>query len=86
LKIQGISLHSYRYAWAQRAKTCGYPERMAMSNLGHGCKAVHRMYAEGAETICPSLEEWEKASKEKVIPIERFLLEEQSRIVGLSQY
>ena len=27
LGIQGISLHSYRYAWAERAKTVGYPQR-----------------------------------------------------------
>jgi hypothetical protein len=27
LGIKGISLHSYRYAWAERAKQCGYPER-----------------------------------------------------------
>jgi hypothetical protein len=24
LGIQGVTLHSYRYAWAERAKTCGY--------------------------------------------------------------
>ena len=24
LKINGVSLHSYRYAWAQRARACGY--------------------------------------------------------------
>jgi integrase len=24
LMIKGITLHSYRYAWAERAKTCGY--------------------------------------------------------------
>jgi integrase len=29
LGIQGITLHSYRYAWAERAKTGGYPERFA---------------------------------------------------------
>jgi len=23
LEITGITLHSYRYAWAERAKTCG---------------------------------------------------------------
>ncbi len=68
LGIQGVSLHSYRYAWAQRAKTSGYPERMAMSNLGHGSKAVHRAYSEGAEVICPSLEEWEKNGNSKIIP------------------
>jgi integrase len=25
LGIKGVSLHSYRYAWAERAKECGYP-------------------------------------------------------------
>ena len=25
LGIKGVTLHSYRYAWAERAKTCGYP-------------------------------------------------------------
>ena len=29
LGIKGITLHSYRYAWAERARTCGYPERFA---------------------------------------------------------
>jgi hypothetical protein len=27
--IKGVSLHSYRYAWAERAKAAGYPERYA---------------------------------------------------------
>ena len=35
LGIKGVSLHSYRYAWAERAKTAGYPERYAQVNLGH---------------------------------------------------
>jgi integrase len=29
LGIHGVSLHSYRYAWAERAKVAGYPERFA---------------------------------------------------------
>jgi integrase len=33
LKIKGISLHSYRYAWAERAKKAGYPERFAQEAL-----------------------------------------------------
>jgi integrase len=40
--IKGVTLHSYRYAWAERAKTVGYPERFAMENLGHNSNAVHR--------------------------------------------
>jgi len=34
LKIEGVSLHSYRYAWAARAKQLGMPERFAQSALG----------------------------------------------------
>jgi integrase len=34
LVIKGITLHSYRYAWAERAKTCGYPERFAQEARG----------------------------------------------------
>src|SRR5205807_1868366 len=32
--VNGVSLHSYRHAWAQRAKACGYPERFAQEALG----------------------------------------------------
>jgi integrase len=49
LNIKGVSLHSYRYAWAERAKTAGYPERFAQEALGHNSKAVHRAYARKAE-------------------------------------
>jgi len=60
LGIQGVSLHSYRYAWAERAKICGYPERFAQLALGHNSKAVHRSYAKKAQVTLPPLEEFEK--------------------------
>jgi integrase len=60
LEIQGVTLHSYRYAWAERAKKCGYPERFAQQALGHNSKAVHRAYAKKAEMHLPSLEEFER--------------------------
>ena len=60
LKIKGISLHSYRYAWAERAKTAGYPERFAQEALGHNSKAVHRAYARKAKVELPSLGEYER--------------------------
>jgi integrase len=41
LGIDGISLHSYRYAWASRAKQTGMPERFAQSALGHASLAAH---------------------------------------------
>ena len=64
LAIRGISLHSYRYAWAERAKECGYPERFAQEALGHNSKAVHRAYARHARVVLPSLESVEKKAKE----------------------
>lgn len=58
LKIEGVSLHSYRYAWAERAKVAGYPERFAQAALGHGMVWV-RAYSKGAHVILPPLEEYE---------------------------
>ena len=58
--VAGVSLHSYRYAWAERAKTSGYPERYAQEALGHKSKAVHRFYAKMARVELPPLEDYEK--------------------------
>lgn len=58
-KVYGVSLHSYRYAWAERAQAAGYPERFAQTALGHSSRAVHRFYAKQARVICPSLEDFE---------------------------
>jgi integrase len=55
-----MSLHCYRYAWAERALKCGFPERFAQQALGHNSKAVHRAYAKHAEVTVPSLADWEK--------------------------
>lgn len=60
LGIEGISLHSYRYAWAERAKVAGMPERFAQEALGHNSKAVHRAYSKKAQVKIPSLEEYER--------------------------
>jgi integrase len=60
VSVSGVSLHSYRYAWAERAKACGYPERFAMQNLGHNSKAVARMYAKKAKVMLPPLEAYER--------------------------
>jgi integrase len=58
--VSGVTLHCYRYAWAERAKTAGMPERFAQAALGHGSKAVHRAYAKKAVIIVPSLEDYER--------------------------
>lgn len=69
LGILGVSLHSYRYAWAERARTCGYPERFAQEALGHNSKAVHRAYAKRATVKIPSLDEFERKVQEtKIVP------------------
>jgi integrase len=65
LGIQGVSLHSYRYAWAERARTAGFPERFAQEALGHNSKAVHRAYARGAVVKIPSLEDYEKKAQQE---------------------
>ncbi len=65
LKIENVSLHSYRYSWAERAKQVGYPERFAQQALGHNSKAVHRAYAKNALVRLPSLEEYEQ----KIVPL-----------------
>ncbi len=70
LGIEGVSLHSYRYAWAERARKAGYPERFAQEALGHNSKAVHRAYARKARVIVPALEEYEAKSEQcAIIPV-----------------
>ena len=69
LAIAGVTLHSYRYAWAERARVCGYPERFAQEALGHNSKAVHRAYARQAKVTLPSLEQYEQqAAAETIVP------------------
>jgi integrase len=69
LGIEGVTLHSYRYAWAERAKQCGYPERFAQEALGHNSKAIHRAYARKAQVVLPPLEEYErKARRKNILP------------------
>jgi integrase len=51
--VEGVSLHSYRYALAERARIAGYPERFAQEARGHNSKAVHRAYARNAQVVLP---------------------------------
>ena len=59
LGIKGVTLHSYRYAWAERSANAGYPERYAQRALGQNSKIVHRAYARKAQGQLPSLEDYE---------------------------
>ncbi len=67
--VNEVSLHSYRYAWAQRAKACGYPQRFAQEALGHNSRAVHEAYAKGALVVLPALDEYEQVHAAKLIPL-----------------
>jgi len=65
-----VTLHSYRYAWAERAKVAGYPERFAQLALGHNSKAVHRAFARRAQVTLPPLENYERnAAAAAIIPM-----------------
>lgn len=65
--VPGVTLHRYRYAWAERAKVVGMAERFAQAALGHNSKAIHRAYAKKAFIIAPSLEDYEK--KAAIVPV-----------------
>ncbi len=69
LGISGVTLHSYRYSWAERAKAAGYPERYAQVALGHGSKAISRAYAKNGDVQLPSLEQYEREMREKIVPL-----------------
>jgi len=81
LEILGVSLHSYRYAWAERALKCGYPERFAQQALGHNSKAVHHAYSKHAEVTVPSLDDGkgmgensQRSMQPKLLPVDSSLL------------
>ncbi len=55
LGVEGVTLHSYRYSWAERAFEQGVDERRAKIGLGHNSSAVHQYYAKGASVVAPAL-------------------------------
>lgn len=88
LGIKGITLHCYRYGWAERAAEAGYPERHAQTNLGHGSKAVARAYAKRARVRTPSLEDYEELQRnsgDKIIPIPQDVDAEAARLQAHQQ-
>lgn len=79
LGITGVTLHSYRYAWAERALKCGYPERFAQQALGHNSKAVHHAYSKRAEVTVPSLDDWENEWKKNPAGIQKKVVSDEFR-------
>lgn len=68
LGIKDVSLHSYRYSWAERARKAGYPRRQAEEALGHNSKAVHIAYAKRAQVTVASLEDYEENAAKSALP------------------
>jgi integrase len=69
LGIKGVTIHSYRYSGAERAKMVGMPERFAQAALGHASKAVHRAYAKGAILEIPCLENMTAKRRERSVSV-----------------
>ena len=65
--VEGVTLHCYRYGWAERACEAGMPEREAMSHLGHNSTAVHRAYAKKARNVTLPLEFYEERQRNKIL-------------------
>jgi len=82
LGIKGVTLHSYRYSWAERAREAGYPERAAQEVLGHGSKAVHRAYARNANPELVTIGAWRnRQAANNVVSVE-FKPIEENRAIG----
>lgn len=80
--VVGVSLHSYRHSWAQRAKKCGYPQRFAQDALGHSSRAVHEAYAKGAQIVLPALDQYEELAAKKVIVMPRVSIGEEPQLAA----
>jgi integrase len=82
--VSGVSLHSYRHSWAQRAKSCGYPQRFAQDALGHSSRAIHEVYAKGALVVLPALDEYELLAARKVVamPLRLTLTDDSQQIAS----
>jgi integrase len=69
--VEGVSLHCYRYSWAERAENAGMPEREAMAHLGHNSAAIHRYYSKNAHNVTLPLEHYEALRLANVIAMEK---------------
>jgi hypothetical protein len=63
LAIGGVTLHSYRYAWAERARWSEMPPRESMQHLGHKRWARHLFYAKNAPINTLPLEYYEEKKR-----------------------
>jgi integrase len=73
LGLKNISLHCYRYAWAERARKAQVPLRVAMETLGHQSRAVHQAYAKKVEVDLMPLEYYEQKAKETIVAFKDYI-------------
>jgi len=69
--VKDRQLKGYRYAWAERARASGMPEREAMNHLGHKSRAIHRAYAANARSVTLPLEHYEQLKAEKILTFQQ---------------
>ncbi len=69
--VRNCQLKGYRYAWAERARAAGMPEREAMNHLGHKSRAIHRAYAANARPVTLPLEHYEALQEQKIVEFRR---------------
>jgi hypothetical protein len=71
LEISDVTLHSYRYALAERAWCSGMPENEAMVYLGHKGRIGHYAYAKNAPVIALPLCYYEEQKAKILSALER---------------
>ena len=69
--VKDRQLKGYRYAWAERARASGMPEREAMNHLGHKSRAIHRAYAANARSVTLPLEHYEQLKAQKILTFQQ---------------
>jgi hypothetical protein len=67
LSIQDVTLHSYRYALAERARWAGMAESEAMTYLGHKSRNRHYAYAKNAPIMALPLCYYEKQKAQALL-------------------
>jgi len=71
LGIHDVTLHSYRYALAERALWAGMSEKEAMSYLGHKSRSRHYAYAKNAPVVTLPLSYYEKKKAQALLVIQK---------------
>jgi 5S rRNA maturation endonuclease (ribonuclease M5) len=67
VQVSGVSLHSYRYAWAERARTCGFPERFAQEALVEGFFGAIKLHQNGWRKVVAIMGSTMSAAQEALI-------------------